>query len=147
MHINVTVANEGDLPEPFIVTAYYNTTPIATQAIILAAGDSYTITFPWNTTGFAKGSYTINATVTPVPDETDTTDNSYIDGTVRVNMVGDVTPEYGIVDIVDLVYVAIHFGAEKGDPEYEPNADINSHGIIDIVDIVIVAIHFGETDS
>jgi len=67
-------------------------------------------------------------------------------------MPGDVAPEFGLVDIVDVVYVAIHFGSEQGKPPppntqpYEPNADINCDGLIDIIDIVIVAIHFGETD-
>ena len=44
-------------------------------------------------------------------------------------MPGDVAPEFGLVDIVDVVYVAIHFGSEIGEPPppntqpYEPNAD------------------------
>jgi hypothetical protein len=57
---------------------------------------------------------------------------------------GDINSDE-IVDIVDIVIVAIHFGAEEGEPEYEANADLNGDGTIDIVDIVIVAIHFGET--
>jgi hypothetical protein len=121
--------------------------PTGTQrGVKLYSGSQTTLTLTWNTTGFAKGNYTISANATIVSGETDTADNIYIDGTVRVNMAGDVTPEYGIVDIVDIVYVAIHFGSQKGDPNYEPNADINCDGLIDIVDIVIVAIHFGETD-
>ena len=116
------------------------------RGVKLYSGSQTTLTLTWNTTGFAKGNYTIIANATTVSGETDITDNSYTDGTVRVNMAGDVAPEYGSVDIVDLVYVAIHFGAEKGQLEYEPNADINDDGIINIVDIVIVAIHFGETD-
>ncbi|MFQ5999392.1 MAG: CARDB domain-containing protein, partial [Candidatus Bathyarchaeia archaeon] len=146
MHINVTVANQGNVPDSFNVTAYCNTTPIATQAIILANGNFTTITFLWNTTGFAKGVYTISANATIVQGETDTADNSYTDGTVRVNMVGDVAPEFGLVDIVDVVTAAIAYGTQRGDPNYNPNADINGDGIIDIVDIVITAIHFGETD-
>jgi hypothetical protein len=147
LQINVTISNMGDFTEVFNVNINANTTAVSTLTnITLPSGNSTTLTFTWNTTGFAKGNYTISANATIVSGETDTADNSYIDGTVRVNMVGDVAPEYGIVDIVDIVYVAIHFGAEKGQPEYEPNADINGDGIIDIVDIVIVAIHFGETD-
>jgi hypothetical protein len=137
LHIGEDIWTHFGLPLP----------PTGTQrGVKLYSGSQTTLTLTWNTTGFAKGNYTISANATTVSGETDTTDNSYTDGTVRVNMAGDVAPEYGLVDIVDVVYVAIHFGAEKGQPEYEPNADINGDGIIDIVDIVAVAIHFGETD-
>lgn len=55
------------------------------------------------------------------------------------------------VDIYDLAYVGIRFGAEKGKPAlgvqpYEANADINNDGIIDIIDIATIGIHFGDTD-
>jgi hypothetical protein len=137
LHIGEDIWTHFGLPLP----------PTGTQrGVKLYSGSQTTLTLTWNTTGFAKGNYTISANATTVSEETDTTDNSYVDGTVRVNMAGDVAPEYGLVDIVDVVYVAIHFGAEKGQLEYEPIADINDDGITDIVDIVIVALHFGETD-
>jgi hypothetical protein len=50
----------------------------------------------------------------------------------------------GIVDIVDIVIVALAFGSEPGDPNWNPYADLNQDGLIDIVDLVIIAIHFGE---
>lgn len=137
LHIGEDIWTHFGLPLP----------PTGTQrGVKLYSNNQTTLTLTWNTTGFAKGNYTIIANATTVSGETDTTDNSYTDGTVRVNMAGDVAPEYGLVDIVDVVYVAIHFGAEKGQLEYEPNADINDDGIIDIVDLVIITIHFGETD-
>jgi parallel beta-helix repeat protein len=145
--IKVTLENQGNFTENFNVTTYYDDTPIETKTVAnLPPSEETTITFTLDTTGFEKGNYTISAYAWPVPGETDTGDNNYTDGTIRVNMAGDVAPEYGLVDIVDVVYVAIHFGAKNGEPEYEPNADINGDAIIDIVDIVIVAIHFGETD-
>ncbi len=50
-----------------------------------------------------------------------------------------------IVDIVDVVIVAIAFGSQPGDDNWDPRADIAAeYGLIDIVDIVTVAIHFGE---
>jgi len=51
----------------------------------------------------------------------------------------------GIIDIVDMVIVALAFGSKPGDPNWNPYADLNQDGIIDIVDIVMIAIHFGET--
>jgi parallel beta-helix repeat protein len=50
----------------------------------------------------------------------------------------------GLIDIVDIVIVAIAFGSRPGDPNWDPYADINQDGIVDIVDIVMIAIHFGE---
>jgi len=84
MNINVTVANQGDYTEIFNITVYANTTAIATQTITLTSGNSTTITFTWNTTGFAKGKYTISAYAWPVPGETDTEDNTLPDGYVFV---------------------------------------------------------------
>lgn len=48
-----------------------------------------------------------------------------------------------IVDIFDIVLVALSFGAEPGDPNWNARADINKDKIIDIFDIAIVAIAFG----
>jgi hypothetical protein len=81
--INVTVANQGDYTETFNVTLYANTT-FALQTITLESGASTTITFTWNTTGFAEGNYTISAYAIPVPGEVDTADNLYVDGTVQI---------------------------------------------------------------
>jgi hypothetical protein len=70
-------------------------------------------------------------------------------GTLRLAKFG--MPEWdidgnGIVDIVDIVIVALAFGSQTGDDKWDRRADIAAaFGLIDIVDIVKVAIHFGET--
>jgi hypothetical protein len=46
----------------------------------------------------------------------------------------------GVVDIVDLVRVALRFG----DAGEGIDVDLNRDGVVDIVDIVLVALHFGE---
>lgn len=86
LNIDVTVANVGDWAESFFdITAYVNTTEIGTQTITsLSSGDSTTLTFPWNTTGFALGEYTISAYANPVPGETNIDNNEYINGTVQI---------------------------------------------------------------
>jgi hypothetical protein len=145
IRINATIQNRGDYTETFNVTVYANTTSIATQTVTLTSGNSTTITFTWNTTGFAKGNYTISAYASPVPGETDTSDNTYIDGWVYVGLVGDVNAD-GIVDIEDIYNIALHYGTMPGQPSYVPNLDINGDGIIDIEDIYITALHYGETD-
>jgi len=49
------------------------------------------------------------------------------------------------IDIIDLAFVAISFGARTGSPGYNSEADLNSDGVIDIIDIVSVASTFGQT--
>ena len=48
------------------------------------------LTFTWTSRGFAEGNYTISAYAEPVPGETDTADNTFIDGSVRVSVPGDI---------------------------------------------------------
>lgn len=64
---------------------------------------------------------------------------------VRRYRPGDVAKAYGEINIVDVVYVAIHFDSKKGELEYDPIADINGDDFVNIVDIVIVALDFDET--
>jgi outer membrane protein assembly factor BamB len=82
--INVTVQNVGNYTETFNVTAYANATSIQTRTITLESGTFTTLTFTWNTTGFALGNYTISAYVWPVQNETDTANNKHVDGIVKV---------------------------------------------------------------
>ncbi|MDH5690690.1 MAG: dockerin type I domain-containing protein, partial [Candidatus Bathyarchaeota archaeon] len=146
MRINVTVTNKGNFTETFNVTAYANTTAIQTLNVTnLPPGNSTTISFAWNTTDFAKGSYTISAIATAVPGETYTGDNNYTDGTVRVNMVGDMNSDKK-VSITDIVIIALAFGSKPGDPNWNAISDVNNDGKVTITDVVIAAIHFGETD-
>ena len=148
--INVTVTNQGNYSETFNVTVYANTTSIASQTVTLTSGNSTTITFTWNTTGFAKGNYTISAYVWPVQGETHTADNTFTDGWVIVAMVGDVTgpdgwPD-GKCDIRDVALVAKLFGVIYPNPRYDPNCDLIYDGKIDIKDVARVAKNFGKTD-
>jgi len=81
---NLTVENQGNLTETFDVTAFANSTIIQTRQTTLAQGTSTSIILVWNTTGFAKGDYTISAEATPIPGEIDTADNLYVDGVVTI---------------------------------------------------------------
>jgi hypothetical protein len=144
MNINVTVTNQGDFTETFQVTAYANTTMIETKEVTLTSESSTTVTFTWNTAGFAKGNYTISAYAWPVPGETDTADNRKEDGWVVISIYCDVNGD-GIVDISDILDTALAFGATPGEPRWNPNCDLDDNGIIDISDILETALHFGET--
>ncbi len=50
----------------------------------------------------------------------------------------------GIIDILDLVLIASHFGGTVAEDQ-TPNPDVNRDGNINILDLVLVASHFGET--
>ena len=142
--INVTVANEGTFPETFNVTLYANTTEVETKLVTLPSGNSTTITFTWNTTGFAYGNYTIWAYAWPVPGETDTADNTYIDGWILVTIPADINGDFK-VDWKDLLILARAYGSEEGEPSYVPEADFNSDGKIDWKDLLVLARNYGRT--
>ncbi len=144
VQIDTTISNQGDQAETFNVTVYTNSTPIRTKTITLASGNSTIITFFWNTTGFIKGNYTIVTVAWPVPNETDTTDNTLVDGWIFVTIRGDVNGDRD-VDIFDIVRITGVYRAKKTDPQYNPNYDLDGDGDIDIFDIVIVAGNYGDS--
>jgi parallel beta-helix repeat protein len=153
LSINTTVQNQGTLEETLNVTLLANAIPIASQAVSLASGDFATLTFTWNTSGFAKGNYTISAYVEPILGETYTADNTCMGGTVRVGIPGDVDPVDGYVGIDDIFAIALRFGTEPGGPPnsngycYSPTHDINGDNYIGIDDIYIAASHFGQEEN
>ena len=118
---------------------------IGTQTVTLESEASTTLTFTWNTTGFAKGNYTIWAYAWPVQGETDTADNTFTDGIIYLGIPGDIKPD-GTVDIYDALKLAAAFGSKLTDPNWNPNADINCDGIVDIYDALKLAANFGKTD-
>lgn len=155
--IIIKILNYGINTETFNLTAYANETAIQTvRTIVLTSGNSATVTFTWNTTGFAKGNHTIWAYAWPVLGETDTNDNSRTGGWVIVAMVGDITGSNGWpdgkCDMRDIRMVAKLFGANYPDPKYNSNCDITgptpgvADGKIDMRDIRAVAKQFGKTD-
>jgi len=85
--IDVQVANEGTESETFDVTVYYDTTLVNKITVeSLFPADYRWLWFEWNTTSVPEGVYTISAVADVVPDETDTTDNTYIDGRVTISI-------------------------------------------------------------
>jgi parallel beta-helix repeat protein len=144
---NTTLANHGTYAEGFNLTLQANTTHVAAQAMLLAAGNSNSTTLQWNTTGFSAGNYTLTVYAEPVPNETNTEDNTR-QSWVIVSILGDITGPDGLpdgrVDMRDVSMVARLFGVNYPDPKYNPDCDINGDGKIDMRDIGSVAKHFGE---
>ena len=143
--VNVTVQNQGNVMEGFVVNAYCNSSSFGAEGVVLPIGASTTLTLTWDTIGSAKGIYTISANASIFPNETLTGDNTYTDGTVRVNIVGDMNSDKK-VSITDIVIIALAFGSKPGDPNWNAISDVNNDGKVTITDVVIAAIHFGETD-
>ena len=149
LSISVKILNYGINAETFNITIYANTTIINQMQMTLTNRTSRTVTLNCNTTGFAKGNYTIKAIADTVLGETDTADNTFT-GWVIVAMAGDITGPDGWPDgkceMRDIRKVAKLFGIYYPDPKYNPNCDIVYDLKIDIKDIRVVAKHFGEID-
>jgi hypothetical protein len=76
--INVTAQDPGDFGETFNVTVYANSQVIGVQSVSLESGCSTSLTFAWDTTGFATGYYTVSASASVVPDEVNTANNNML---------------------------------------------------------------------
>jgi parallel beta-helix repeat protein len=152
MNISVEIINYGEQLEILNVTARANSTIIGTQTTTLALGTSNTMIYTWNTSGFAKGNYTISAYAWPVPGETHTADNDLMGGTVLVARVGDLNGD-DKCDGRDLIIASRAFGSYGPDYFYpgslatlgwNPNADITNDNKVDGRDLLIASRHFGE---
>ena len=83
-NISVSVQNEGTVAETFNVTTFYDSDDIQTQTnVTLNPCSKTTLTFGWNTT-CAPGNHIISAKASIVPGETDTADNTFVNGIIEV---------------------------------------------------------------
>ena len=140
VNITVVAKNEGTAVETFSVTVYYNAISVGTQPVKDLLPDSETtLMFSWNTTDVTPANYTITAYATQVPGETETTDNTLVNGQVKVRFLGDVNGD-GKVSSGDLLELLIALTLGKT-VEEEPFADINSDGKIssgDLLELLII---------
>jgi len=141
--ISVTVSNQELNYEAFYLTIYANTTAINTQIITLLSKSFTTITYAWNTSGFAKGNYTISAYAHPVSGETNTADNTLTNGIIKIVTPGDLNAD-GVVNMVDLSGISARWypGPPIGPLGYHPNFDINNDGAISILEVSIVSAYW-----
>ena len=138
--INVTVANMGNYTETLRVTVFVNATSIASQNATLSAGNSTNLVFAWNTIGFAYGNYTLSADASPVPGETNTTNNNLTKGNIFMTIPGDVNGDR-TVNVLDLLVIANALFTHPGDQKWNPNADLNNDNVISVLDLIICANH------
>lgn len=139
VQVNVTVSNLGTDAEDVFLKVYYNNTEFfATPLFSLSAGDSVLIVCEWNTSGVLPGcNYLIKAEVSVVPGEVNVINNVLVDGFVKVKMVGDVNND-DAVNIDDLIAWDLAYGSRVGDPNWNPQADINGDGVVDKADGILI---------
>lgn len=141
--LNLTLENQGNLPETFNLTIYGNQNTLNETHILLDAGYSLTLVYTWESfNAQAYESFILNATLSRVNGENDTIDNSLIFTGLTIVHPGDVDNDHD-VDIFDIVQIAIGYGSIAGDLIYNPNSDVDCDGVIDIFDIVSIVIFYG----
>ena len=157
--VSVMVFGYGNGTEVVNIAISANQTIIGEiNSVALSSRNFTIIPFTWDTTGFAKGNYTISAYAEPALGETDTSDNNFTGGWVIVSIAGDLTggtsnpwdfvPD-GKVDGKDITIVALCFGSAPGCPPpyvWNPNSEVNGDGKVDGKDIATVALHYGQAD-
>jgi len=83
--IIVNVENQGDFTETFDVTVFYDGNPAAPkQTVTLNLRSTQTLTFSWDTTCLGGFTYLIKAEASSVEKEKTATDNTKVDGNVKV---------------------------------------------------------------
>jgi len=141
----VIVKNEGPFAETFNVTLQTNVTIIEKRTVTdLAPYTNTTLIFNWNTSTVLPGYYLISATAEPLPDETDIFDNTYVDGNVRVKMLGDIDGD-NYVGSADASVLNGAYGTYDGDPLYVREADFDDDGYIGSTDASFLNGNYGQT--
>ena len=152
VNITVVAENQGSYMETFNVTVKYENVTlgifgtVGTQEVFdLAPSQNVALTFSWNTTDMQPCvHYTIKAEASIVSDELQTSDNTFIDGKVKVKMMGDINGD-GVINVYDLSLVAKAYGSLIGEPEYNPETDLNKDDRVDIRDLAVVGKYYGKT--
>jgi len=145
VYIEVVAQNHGTNTETITATCYADSTLIGSKTFVLAPGQLYPITFPWNVSTTPLGNYTVTATANIVPGETHSADNTFIDGTVQIKIQGDINGD-GIVDIYDAVLLIRDIDATPDSPDWNNGrSDLNNNDIVDLADVIILSTNFGKT--
>jgi len=150
--IEIVPQNQGVEPEDLVVECRANSTLVGSQEVNLCAGQLTPINFIWTTyynetdpsSGTAPGTYTITANVSVVQGETDTADNTFIDGVIQIRIPGDADLN-GFVELDDFYRWAENFGNTPD--QYPPGVypDFDDNGLVEMRDFYVWTRHWGET--
>lgn len=130
-YINVTTQNKGQFTANFDVTLYDDYDPIETKSVIdLPGGGTQILNFTWDTTPIPVGEYTLNATATLVPGESDTSDNTF---SVKVHV--------GIRDVAVTSITPNRTSIPPGIPAIDLNVTVRNKGVVP--ETLNVTLYFG----
>ena len=149
---SVTVTDTGDFSENVILSIQAinrtNSIPMTqTQTGQVAPNLSTVFTFTWNVSGTFPGRYTIQATIAPLPGETqgniignsyNILGSSFSRNSFIIFYAGDVNHD-GVVNTGDFVVMGQAYQSVAGDPKFIPDGDLNRNGRIDTGDFVAAA--------
>jgi len=147
VNISVIAMNNGSFTESFTVTAYYDNNTIGAQDVTnLLPGGNVTLVFTWNTSETTQTLYTtysIKAQASIVTNETETTNNLFVDGPVKVVIRGDSNGDQ-VVNILDIMAVSNAFGSTPESPRWNILGDLNGDGRVTVNDLILMARSFGQ---
>jgi hypothetical protein len=150
--VEVTVRNAGSFAAgPFHVQLEVSWGPLLEVSAEISvsgleAGESTTINFTELFHPTHTGFYHLVATVDSKNNitESDETNNMATQGDVKVTVVGDINGD-DTVNILDAVSIALAWGAEPSDPDWNVKADINHDSLVSMLDGTRIGLHWGET--
>jgi parallel beta-helix repeat protein len=141
LDVSMKIINYGLNTETVNLTIRVNETAVYTETIALAPRNSSSVAYTWNTSGYARGNYSLTIAA-DVPVDNDTSDNFFVFG-IRISKPGDLNGD-DYVGIDDLFAAAASFGSEPGHPRWNPEADLNQDHYVGIDDIFKIASRFGQ---
>jgi hypothetical protein len=146
-HFWVEVENQGDIPASVTISIRVNGSLIGTVTINVSTGEKAIVPFVWNTTGFARGNYTITGLAEISQGEADVCDNIFADAYVlTLSGAGDVNGD-STVDLRDVGFITSSYSTRPGAAKWNPNADLNDDHIVDMRDMGIACNNFGKIYS
>ena len=147
INVSVTVANFGNATENFAATLDYDNKTIGSQLVSdLMPNTTQKLLFSWNTTYVPYSyvhNYTITATASIVPGETNVTNNQMTGGQIQIRIMGDVNGD-GVVDMKDVASAVSAFNTWPGKARWNPNCDLDLNGIVNTRDIMTILMNFNK---
>jgi hypothetical protein len=144
LNLGINVTNYGTEAETFNTTFYMNSTIVGEILNTTIEGQNSTlVVFRGTITHFAYGNYSISASITPVINETELSDNFIDNLWIFLTIMGDINGDKW-VDIYDAVLLVGPFWVFPCIYPYHPppNADLNDSGNLDIFDVILLAGNF-----
>lgn len=144
--ISITIKNKGTITETFPLKIYYRNDTVEREAyaqnVTVNLLETQTFQINLNTTGFTiLSNYIINVTL-DLSSDINLTNNALEFGPITIWYIGDHDYDRAIT-ILDIVYITAVYGANKGDVNWRPLADIIPDGKINILDVSRLASVYG----